>query len=333
VSGALKRVKFVFLLLGAVTLAGTVGYHIGGLGWEDALYQTLVTVTTVGYSDITPGKDMRAFTIIMVALGPVLAAMLVSVITGTLIEEQISEYFGKAKMESKARKLRNHLILCGFGRFGRTVADHLGRRDTNFVVIEHDPERVADATRLDLLCIHGDATEEETLTSAGIDHARGLLTTLDSDAANVYVTLSAKQMNPSMKVVALALNERASSKLRAAGADEVISPYALGGTWMAQAMTSPLVTDFLKIATGVNPLNYYMEELRVGAGSSLAGQTLRDSPIRRDHGVIVLAIRQGDGKLITNPRPDLELSESDVLVVLGEEKHLRDLEAIAVGTG
>jgi len=329
VVGALRRVKFVFILLGAITLAGTLGYRIGGLDWQDALYQTVVTITTVGYTDITPGKEMRPFTILLVALGPVMLALMVSVITGTLIEEQISEFFGKAKMESKARKLRNHLIVCGFGRFGRTVADHLGRRDSNFVVIEADPERVEDATRHGLLCLHGDATEEEMLTNAGIEHARGLLTTLDSDAANVYVTLSAKQMNPSMKVVALALNERASSKLRAAGADEVISPYALGGTWMAQAMTSPLVTDFLKIATGVNPLNYYMEELRVGPGSSLAGQTLRDSPIRRDHGVIVLAIRQHDGELITNPRPDLPLAEGDVLVVLGEEKQLRELETLA----
>ena len=328
---ALKRVRFVFILLGAITVAGTVGYRLGGLDWEDSLYQTVVTITTVGYTDITPGKEMRPFTIILVALGPVMLAMLVSVITGTLIEEQISEFFGKAKMESKARKLRNHLVLCGFGRFGRTVSDHLGRRDSNFVVIEQDPERVEDATKHGLLCLHGDATEEETLTSAAVEHARGLLTTLDSDAANVYVTLSAKQMNPKMKVVALALNERATAKLKAAGADEVISPYALGGTWMAQAMTSPLVTDFLKIATGVNPLNYFMEELHVAPGSSLAGQSLRDSPIRRDHGVIVLAIRHGHGEFVTNPRPDLPLSEGDVLVVLGEEQQLRELEELARG--
>jgi voltage-gated potassium channel len=140
-------------------------------------------------------------------------------------------------------------------------------------------------------------------------------------------------MNPAVKVVALAHDDRAASKLSAAGADEVVSPYALGGTWMAQAMTSPLVTDFIKMATGVNPLHYYMEEVRVGAGSTLAGQTLRDSPIRRDHGVIVLAIRGTDGKLVTNPRPDLSLSENDVLVVLGEELQIRGLKELAQGSG
>jgi voltage-gated potassium channel len=325
---SIKRVRFAFILVFAVTLSGTLGYRIGGLDWDDALYQTVVTITTVGYDDLS-GEEMRPFTIVMVALGPILLALLVSVITSMFIEESIGSYFGKAKMESKARKLRNHIVLCGFGRFGRTVSDQLVRRGTTFVVIDHDAERVEEATRHEVVCIQGDATEEEMLTRAGIESARGLLTTLDSDAANVYVTLTAKQMNPTVKVVALALDERASTKLRAAGADEVISPYALGGTWMAQAMTSPLVTDFLKIATGVNPLNYYMEEVRVAAGSTLAGQTLRDSPIRRVHGVIVLAIRGADTKLVTNPRPDLELSEGDVLVVLGEAQQIQSVKDVA----
>ncbi|MHC4939882.1 MAG: potassium channel family protein [Planctomycetota bacterium] len=328
-SKAVNRVKFALLLVVGVTSLGTVGYRIGGLDWEDALYQTLVTITTVGYTDITPDKDMRAFTIIMVAFGPILLALLVSVITGAFIEEQIQGFFGRAKVESRVRKLEDHIILCGFGRFGRIVAGNLQRRKTPFAIIEHEMEKVEEATRYELLCIHGDATEEDLLTRAGIDRAKGLLTTLDSDAANVYVTLTAKQMNPGVKVVALALDERASSKLKAAGADEVVSPYALGGTWMAQAMTSPHVSDFMKMATGLNPLNFYMEELSVGSGSSLAGQTLRDSPIRREHGVIVLAVRSKDGGLVTNPRPDIELSENDVLVVLGEQEQLEKLKKVA----
>jgi len=329
VSKAVKRVKFAFLLVGGVTLVGTIGYRLGGLAWEDALYQTLVTITTVGYTDITPPGDMRAFTIVMVALGPILLALLVSVITGTFIEEQIQGFFGRAKVESRVRKLEDHIILCGFGRFGRIVAGNLQRRKTPFAIIEHDMEKVEEATRLELLCIHGDATEEDLLTRAGLDRARGLLTTLDSDAANVYVTLTSKQMNPDVKVVALALDERAASKLKAAGADEVVSPYALGGNWMAQAMTSPHLTDFMKMATGLNPLNFFMEELSVPPGSSLAGQTLRDSPIRREHGVIVLAVRGADGTMVTNPRPDTELSENDVLVVMGEQEQLEKLKKVA----
>ena len=332
-STALGRIKLALILVLAVTIAGTIGYRMGGLDWEEALYQTMVTITTVGYADLTPGKSMRPFTILMVALGPILLALLVSVITGSLIEEQFTDYFGRAKMESKTRKLRDHLILCGYGRFGQTVASQLERRGTKFVVLERDVEHVQDARRSDYICLQGDATEEDLLTRAGIADARGLITTIDSDAANVYVTLTAKQMNPAVKVVALALDESATSKLRAAGADEVISPYQLGGTWMAQAMTSPLVTDFLKIATGVNPLNYYMDEVRVHAGSSLAGQTLRDSPIRRDHGVIVLAVRGSDGKLVTNPRPDITLAENDVLVVLGEEQQLSGLKGLAEASG
>jgi len=329
VSTVTNRIKFALLLVAGVALFGTVGYRLGGLGWGDALYQTLVTITTVGYTDITPPGNMRGFTIVMVALGPILLALLVSVITGAFIEEQIQGYFGRAKMESRVRKLQDHIVLCGFGRFGRTVAGHLQRRRTPFAIIESDPERVAEATRLELLCIQGDATEEDLLTQAGITQAKGLLTTLDSDAANVYVTLTSKQMNPNAKVVALALDERAASKLRAAGADEVVSPYALGGTWMAQAMTAPHVTDFMKIATGLNPLNFFMEEVRITPGSSLAGQTLRDSPIRKEHGVIVLAVRHADGAMATNPRPDIELSENDVLIVLGEQEQLERLRNVA----
>jgi len=272
---------------------------------------------------------MRGFTIIMVALGPILLALLVSVITGSFIEEQIQGFFGRAKVESRVKKLQDHIVLCGFGRFGRTVAGHLQRRQTPFVIIEMDAEKVDEATRLELLCVHGDATEEDMLTRAGVEQARGLLTTLDSDAANVYVTLTAKQMNTTAKIVALALDERAAGKLRAAGADEVVSPYSLGGTWMAQAMTSPHVADFMKMATGINPLNFFMEEVRVAPGSALVGQTLRDSPIRREHGAIVLAVRGGDGEFVTNPRPDIELAENDVLVVIGEQEQLEQLREVA----
>ena len=328
-SKSINRIKFALLLVSGSVVFGTLGYRFGGLSWGDSVYQTLVTITTVGYSDITPPGGMRGFTIIMVVLGPILLAVLVSVITGTYVEEQIQGFFGRAKVESKVRKMQGHIILCGFGRFGRTVAGHLRRRETPFVIIEHDPDKVEEATRLELLCVHGDATEEDLLTRAGIGEAKGLLTTLDSDAANVYVTLTSKQMNPDAKVVALALDERASSKLRAAGADEVVSPYQLGGTWMAQAMTSPHVADFMKVATGLNPLNFFMDEVRVSPGSSLVGQTLRDSPIRREHGVIVLAVRNSEGAFVTNPKPDIELSENDVLVVLGEQEQLQKLKIVA----
>lgn len=330
-SKAVRRIKFAFLLVAVVVVIGTVGYRLGGLGWRDALYQTLVTITTVGYSDITPGPEMRAFTIFMVALGPLLLAIMVSVITGSLIEEQLQGVFGRTRVEGRVKKLENHIVLCGFGRFGRTIADNLRRKKTPFVILEMNPEKVADGARDDFICLQGDATEEDQLTRAGIERATGLLTTLDNDAANLYVTLSAKQMNPNVKVVALALNERAKSKLRAAGADEVVSPYQLGGNWMAQTMTSPHVTDFMKMATGLNPLNFYMEEVRISGGSALAGQTLRDSPIRKEHGAIVLAVRPAEGDFVTNPDPDAKLCGGDVLVVLGEQDRLEELKRIAAG--
>ena len=329
---SLRSIKLAFLLVGVVIVVGTVGYRLGGLDWRDALYQTLVTITTVGYHDLTPGEDMRGFTIVLVALGPLLLAMMVSVITGGVIEEQLQGFFGRTRVENRVKKLENHFIICGFGRFGRTIAQNLQRKNTPFAVLEMDPVTVEAGGRDGFLCLQGDATEEDQLTRAGIERAAGLLTTLDNDAANLYVTLSAKQMNPAAKVVALALNERAASKLRAAGADEVVSPYQLGGNWMAQTITSPHVTDFMKMATGLNPLNYYMEEVRISASSQIAGQTLRDSPIKSEHGAIVLAVRHARGEFVTNPNPDKELRGGDVLVVLGEQAKLEELKRIAGDT-
>lgn len=325
-----RRLKLAGIAILCVLTLGTVGYRLGGIGWLDALYQTVITVSTVGYADLAD-ETMRPFTIILIGVGTVVIAVLISVVTGSVLELQLREILGSKKMESRVRKLTGHLILCGFGRFGRTVASRLGHRRMPFVAIERDATRAKIAVESEYLVLEADATEEETLTRAGIERAAALLTTLDTDAANVYVTLTAKQMNRSVRVVALAHAEGAASKLQAAGADEVVSPYQVGGSWMAQAVTSPAVADFMKMATGVNPLNFYMDEQLVHESSTLRGSRLRDTPIRSSLGVIVLAVRRRDGTLVTNPAPDLMIDTGDTLVSLGERERLDELKRMAAG--
>jgi voltage-gated potassium channel len=320
-----------FLLFGSVVAAGTVGYHSAGLEWKAALYQTMVTVTTVGYEDAARHLDVEWFTIMILAVGTFSLLLFISLVTGVVIETRLSEIIGRRKVESKVRKLDHHVIVCGYGRFGRAVAAELARRKVPYVVVETDPARAATAREHGTLVVEADATQEETLHEAGIARSRGLLTTLSGDAANVYVTLTARQMRPGLHVVAVAREEGAVPRLKAAGADEIVSPYRLGGTWMAQMITSPTVHDFMKIATGVNPLNFSMDEQRVAEGSTLSGRQLKDTPIRSRLGVIVLAVRRATGELVTNPPPDIELAAGDVLVSLGEQDNLEQLKTIAAG--
>jgi voltage-gated potassium channel len=319
-------------MLGTAIAVGVVGYWIVGLGWEDAIYQTMVTVTTVGYEDAARPLGVRWFTIFMLAFGTMSIAVFISLLTGVVIDARIREIIGRRKMESKVRNLSDHVILCGFGRFGRIVAAELERRSVSYVVIEIDPLKATSAREHGLLVIEADATEEETLTEAGLVRSRGILTTLPTDAENVYVALTAKQLKPTLHVVALARDEPAVARLKAAGADEVLSPYRLGGTWMAQMITSPTVHDFMKIATGLNPLNFSMDEQRIAEDSALGGKLLRDTPIRSELGVIVLAVRQAAGKLVTNPPPDIVLNPGDVLVSLGEQENLERLNEMAGGS-
>lgn len=327
----LRRFGIYAVILMVPVVVGTVGYRATGLGWQEALYQTVITVTTVGYSDLAP--EHKGFTIVMVAFGTVTLALLVSLVTAGIVETQILNILGRRKVERQVSKLENHLIVCGFGRFGRIAAEELHHKGLPFVVVEQDPVRVKQAQEHGYLTIEADATEEESLTRAGIERSRAVLTTLATDASNVYVSLTVKQMATRTRIIALAHepHERAADKLHAAGADEVISPYQLGGAWMAQAATSPTVADFLKLATGANPVNFYMDEQKISDSSDLCGKTIRETPIRSEFGVIVVGVRRADGKLVTNPSPDLILAPGDVLVSLGEQEKLSELRSHAAG--
>jgi len=328
VDSLIRQVKLAFALIGTVVLLGTIGYRIAGLGWLDALYQTMITVTTVGYSDLADDAAIKPFTIVLVAIGTVTIAVFISVITGGVVEAQLRQYIGRRKVESKVRKLTDHVILCGFGRFGRIIAAELKRRGLSFVVVESEPAKCEAAREQDYLVIQHDATEEEALNEAGFEHCQGLLSTLGTDADNVYVTLTAKQMKRSARVVAIAQDERAKAKLEAAGADEVVSPYQLGGNWMAQAITAPAVSDFMKTATG---RDFEMAEQILNADSSLCGLQLKETPIRSELGVTVVAVRRKDGHLEMNPGPGTLLEAGDVLVSIGSPENIKRLRRIAAG--
>lgn len=325
-----RRLRVVVPFILGVLILGIVGYRLSGLNWTDAIYQMVITFTTVGYEDLTP-PGSRGFTIVMAIVAIIALAMFFSLVTATVIENRLQEFLGRRKLETKVRDLKNHIVICGGGRFGRTIAAELINKKVPFVIIENRKDRAEAARDHGFLVVEGDATEEEVLTRARIEHARALLTTLENDAANVYVTLTAKQMAPRLNVVSIALDERAARKLKAAGASEVVSPYVLGGSWMAQIATSPTVADFMKLTTGANPVDFYMDEQTIEEGSALVGAQLKDSPIRRRLGVTVVAIRRASGELLTNPAGEIVLGPGDVLVSLGRHEKLAELKALAEG--
>ena len=322
-----------------VILFGTVGYWIvgaGEIGPIDALYMALITVSTVGYGDLVDSNAGRLFSIFYIVLGVGVFSLTISTLAAALVAGKVGEVFGRRRMEREIKAVTDHLILCGYGRFGQITGAEIMGKGVPLVVIDTDPHVIEQADEDDLLAIMADATEEDTLERAGIDRARALLCTLSSDAENVYVILNAREMAPHIPIVALARDRRAESKLLRAGANYVVSPYNIGATHMARQILSPHLAQVFNLAAtagedGLSQVGVELEEVAVGPGSPLAGMALKESPIKRDFGVMLVAVIDVDGTRHFNPGPDLVMNEHSVLVSIGPAKGLDALRDLAGG--
>lgn len=316
----------VLLLLVLILPVGIVGFMlIERLSLLDAAYQVMATVSTVGYQDLVTSTPGRIFTILYMLIGVGLFFVTLSLLAAAIVEGRLRRAIGRRRMEAEIANLEDHIVLCGYGRLGQMTADELVSREVEFVILDNDATAIAHARERELLALHVDATEETSLDRAGIHRARGIISTLDSDAANVYVALTAKEMRPEVFVVSVARDPRAESKLRAAGADHVISPYAMGAVDLARRLLEPHVSAFLDRARGVM---VQFKEVAVRAGSPFVHVTLRDANLRQHFGVTVVAVvktREEDVKY--HPGPDLELEAGDVLVAVGPPEGLDDLVA------
>ena len=325
----------VFLLL-LVTSGGTVGYVvIEGWSWWDAFYMTIITVTTVGYREVhTLSRAGEIFTTLLL-IGGVGTAFYAFTLGATIVVEGgLAKRLRRHRVNRMIDELDGHFILCGFGRIGSVIADEFRQQDIPFVVVERDPARVEEALERGILVVEADASREETMKRLRIDRARGLVAAVGTDAENVYTILTARVLAPGLFIVGRAETEDAERKIRRAGADRVVSPYAIGAQQMAQTALRPAVVDFVKLATQAGNLDLAMEQIRVLAGSSLAERTLVEANLRHRFGVIVVGIQRAGGRMEFNPAPDAIMKESDQLVVLGRPASLRELESAAgQGTG
>ncbi len=317
----------VFIAIGI----GTIGfYFIEGMSLLDSLYLSAQTVTTVGYGDITAastGGRVFALVFMIGGVGVVLYALTTAV--QTIVQAEIIATMGQKRQTRRMAKMRNHFIICGAGRVGsHLVRALLGSQDT-FVVIERDPQRVAELNDLGVAVLVRDATLEESLREAGVEHARGLAACLPDDADNVYVVLTAHDLNPGLHIVARAAEEQAESKLIRAGANRVVAPTIIGGHRMAMALTKPAVDDFLGSITA-NKLELAFEQLEVDQESALVGKKLSETNIRSELDIVVVSIRRSDGKILFNPSGEAKIASGDMLIAIGHAESLMKLATLTM---
>ena len=323
----LGRLRTGLVGLLAVLVGGTVGYMAFGFSALDAVYQTVITVTTVGFGEVHRfDSGEKVFTIFLIVAGVGTAGYTFSVLVETLVEGHLTDEFKRRAMERQIGELRDHLILCGWGRVGRSIARHVRSTDMEVVVIDSQPDRIATVTGL-ALC--GDATDEDVLRAAGIDRARALVTALNADSDNLYVTLTARSMHPSLFIVARTASESAVPKLVQAGADRVVNPQDLGGTRMAALAVQPDVADFLDVVMHDGSLEFRLEQVDVPPESPMAGQTLRAARVHANTGALVLGLRHPGEEFRTNPSPETRIEGGDVLVVIGNATQVSALRAMA----
>lgn len=332
----IKKLWIVICVIFFILVAGTLGYVvIEDYSTLDAFYMTVITIATVGFREV---KDLsvygKIFTSILILFGVSTVAYGYSVITTIIIEGELKQIWVLKRRKKMIEKLKDHYIICGFGRMGGYICKRLKQQNIPFVVLDKDPSMELRLETEGYLYLIDDSTREDVLITAGIERAKGLVSVVSSDADNVFIVLTARQLNSQIYIISRAAEDSSEQKMIKAGANKVISPYTIGGERMALAILKPNVVDFIEITTGGDkgenvPLK--MEEIIVGEISSLCGKTLLESKIRDITETIIIAIRKKNGKMEFNPKPRYKIEAGDVFIALGNNEHLSKLEEMAYG--
>lgn len=322
-----KQLGLAVLVLILTVTIGTVGYMvIEGWSFSDAAYMTVISLTTTGFTEVRPLSTAgRGLTVFVIISG--IASL--AYVGGRVLQLAVEQYLTRrGRMDRQIQRLRGHVILCGYGRMGKHIAADLDEARVQFVVLESNLDIASSLEEHGYLHIIGDASSDELLKAAGVERARGLIAVVSSDAENVYTTLTAKALNPSITIVARALTDESEPKLRTAGADRVIKPYEMVGRRIAQLVIRPAMVEFVDTVARSNSGEITMEEITVASESSLVGLALKDTDIRSRLNVIIVAIRRGDEELIYNPGPNASFAVGDRLVAIGRQDQLAEFSAL-----
>ena len=326
----MRKLRNLRVIAGALLLVmavGTGGFHyIEGWSWFDGFYMVITTLTTIGYQETHPLSHLgRIFNVGIILCGVSLVFLAIGALTQALLEFELQHFFGRRRMERDISRLTDHYIICGAGRVGRSAARELARRPAPFVILENSEPKAQKFSSEGWLMLIGDATQEQALREARIEHARGLVAATTTDATNLYIVLTARSLNPKLRIIARASEDMAEKHLLSAGADSVVSPYIFAGQRIAHSFLRPHVVSFLDTATTHLGMDLEIGQVAITAASPFAGQTVESSRIRQDRGVIVLAIKRQSGMRF-NPVPDDRIEAGDFLIAMGEPQQIRDLE-------
>ena len=327
-----RKLHYTFLILLCVIMVGTMGFHFLE-GWPlfESLYATISTISTVGYGDFVPETSGgRFFTIFLIIFGVGTMLYTAGLFAETMFEGRLRLILGRGKLERAIARLHNHYIICGCGRIGYLISRELTEAKVPFVVVDNNQDVLQKIEDDGFIYYKGDATEDKTLIGAGIKRAKGVVCVLPTDAENLYVILTAKELNPDLFVLSRSEEESSESRLMRAGADRVMSPYTLGGMRMAMAILRPAMLDFIEITTMRQNLELRMEELSICDGSPIIGKSLEESEIRSRYGLIIVAVKKDTGKMIFNPLANYVIEKGDKMIAMGEDKSVAQFAEVCI---
>lgn len=315
------------LLLVTVLGIATIGYMVvEGWTFRESLYEAAIIVSTVGLKDRAMGQAGETWTLIVIIFGVFTITVAYGVMTSIIVSGELRRVMGRRTLESKIRQLSGHIIVCGYGRMGQSIAAQLVRLGARIVVIDNDSERTTELERRGILYVLGDASEEETLKQAGVMRARGLVAALPEDSSNVFTTLTARGLRDDLDIAARAEQPSSEPKLLRAGANRVVCPAVIGAVRVANAMIRPSVADFIE--TTIEGVDLELEEYLVSAESPLQNKALREARLREEAGVMVVAIKHVEGQTIFNPKADEQIQKGDILILIGPTGSAQRLDAM-----
>jgi len=322
----IRHIFGLFVMLLVVLACGTLGYHlIEHTSLLDSLYMTVITISTVGFREVVPlSSSGRLFTIVLILVGVGLIGYSFTRITSFLIEGDLQRIIRGRKMEKVISKMKNHIIVCGYGRIGHDVASILVENRKNVVVVEKETKAIPE----DVAFLTGDATEDQVLLDAGIEKASAVVACLSSDAENVFLTLSAKTLNPNVRVVSRSIAGDSVGKLRRAGADEVICMHEISARRMATVIVQPNLVNLVDIMAPARNLFLEVGEIKVDINEEILGATISQINLKRRTGALILAVRQQNGKVFFNPDSDYRMQSGDTLIIMGEREQIEKVSGI-----
>lgn len=316
----LQRIRIGAVSATIVFLSSVVGFHyLGDYSWFQAVWMVVITVSTVGFSETSQAPtSIQVLTIAVILLGVTSSVYTFGGFIQLLLEGEVERAFGRRKMTKEINRLEDHVIICGFGRMGNDLVRQLQHRGIPFIVVDHDLEKIRLAQESNVLSILGDATSEEILQSANLSNARALVSGLPSDAENVFITLTARNLRPEIQIIAKSEHESSCRKLRQAGADKIVMPHRVGAQQMERMISRPTTADLVELFAEASHLEMELDELRVSGQSKLVGSSLEDSGIKKQFNLLVVGIKDQDGDFRFNPTPSDIIDEGDTLLVMGD---------------